>query len=318
MLEKAYSSGQLCSDELLAAVERGCVDAGPPDALRKMQHEDLRLADEHLNSCQPYASCLEQVIDAIFLELVVDVQTIVLQPDEEDEKSTVSDRDVLGNSMHASALVEDTSWALTSELQSCKNDGPDYVNHGVSVDGLLVGWELDHTFPQKLNDEVSIGPVAPTMIGKDGRYGQITGMDHLAGMRFLPSLNFARYAAKVGMAFSLIYYYMKEFVRNGISPDLLKLLQLQSLMWCPHHTIVGTEDFSPLPSKILDACMTVSTFPSCPMFPPSRLHSHLPPVEQAKQHHFWDTTVYCLLLWTFTWASPLLLLALLPLLALSP
>ncbi|GMH07540.1 hypothetical protein Nepgr_009380 [Nepenthes gracilis] len=36
-LEKSYSSGNLCSDDLPVAVERGCVDSGPPDAPKKMQ-----------------------------------------------------------------------------------------------------------------------------------------------------------------------------------------------------------------------------------------------------------------------------------------
>ncbi|GMH14567.1 hypothetical protein Nepgr_016408 [Nepenthes gracilis] len=44
--------------------------------------------------------------DVVSPELVVDVQTVVLQPNYEVEKSTVSDRDVLGNPLHALDLVE--------------------------------------------------------------------------------------------------------------------------------------------------------------------------------------------------------------------
>ncbi|GMH15657.1 hypothetical protein Nepgr_017498 [Nepenthes gracilis] len=42
-----------------------------------------------------YATCPNQVTDAVSLELVVDVQKVVLQPDDKVEKSTVSDKDVL-------------------------------------------------------------------------------------------------------------------------------------------------------------------------------------------------------------------------------
>ncbi|GMG99236.1 hypothetical protein Nepgr_001076 [Nepenthes gracilis] len=126
--------------------------------------------------------------------------TIILQPNDEAEKSIVRDRDVLSNPMHASALVEvvheirsssaalfvngagfcdltpnsitkllckysqDAYWAPAVELQCYKNDGLDYVSQGVSLDGIRVGWEPDETLPQKLNDEVSIGPVVPTMV----------------------------------------------------------------------------------------------------------------------------------------------------------
>ncbi|GMH29957.1 hypothetical protein Nepgr_031800 [Nepenthes gracilis] len=148
-------------------------------AIAKPQNEDLGLADEHLNSCHPYATCLDQVTDAFSPELVMDVQTVVLQPDDEAEKPTVSDRDDLGNPMHASALVEVVheirssstellvTGALAVELQCCKNDGPNYVSQGVSLDGVQVGWEPDQTLPQKPNDGGSTGPVAPTIVEED-------------------------------------------------------------------------------------------------------------------------------------------------------
>ncbi|GMH15510.1 hypothetical protein Nepgr_017351 [Nepenthes gracilis] len=228
-------------------------------AVDKSQNEDLRLVDEHLNPCQPYATCPDQVIDAVSREFVMDVQMVVLQPDDEAEKSfffilatnlayqrvdrhslffslkiengaqstqpqplfrlsllskeplefleakksPVSDRDVLGNPMHASALVEvvheirsssavlsingvgfcdltpnsitkfsckyfqDASWALAAELQCCKNDGTNYVSQGVSLDGIHVGWLPDQTLPQKSNNKVSIRPIVSTMVEED-------------------------------------------------------------------------------------------------------------------------------------------------------
>ncbi|GMH30529.1 hypothetical protein Nepgr_032372 [Nepenthes gracilis] len=122
------------------------------------QNEDLGHVDEHLNPCQPYATCLDQ-------------------PDNEAKKSTVSNTDVLGHPMNASTLVEviheirSSSAALSgngvAKLKCCKDDGLDYVSQGVSLDGIRVGWEPDQTLPQKSNDEVSIGPLAPTMVEED-------------------------------------------------------------------------------------------------------------------------------------------------------
>ncbi|GMH07619.1 hypothetical protein Nepgr_009459 [Nepenthes gracilis] len=42
---------------------------------------------------------------------------------------------------------QDASWTITAELQCCKNDGPDCVGQGFSLDGVRVGWEQDPTLP---------------------------------------------------------------------------------------------------------------------------------------------------------------------------
>ncbi|GMH04785.1 hypothetical protein Nepgr_006625 [Nepenthes gracilis] len=138
-------------------------------AIDKSQHEDLGLADEHLKSCHPYATYEKSRVsnrdvlgNPMYASTLIEV-TVVLQPDDEDEKSTVSNRDVLGNPMYASTLIE-----VVHEIRSSSTE--------ISINGAAKGfqwmgygwvWELDQTFPQKPNDEVSIEPVVPTMVEED-------------------------------------------------------------------------------------------------------------------------------------------------------
>ncbi|GMH05820.1 hypothetical protein Nepgr_007660 [Nepenthes gracilis] len=63
--------------------DRATVDQSP--------NVDLGLADKHLNSCQIYATCTDQATDVVSPELVVAVQKVVLQSNDEAEKSSVSD-----------------------------------------------------------------------------------------------------------------------------------------------------------------------------------------------------------------------------------
>ncbi|GMH01986.1 hypothetical protein Nepgr_003825 [Nepenthes gracilis] len=111
------------------------------------QNEALGLADEHLNPCQLFATCPDQATDAASPELVVDVQTVVLQPDNEAEKSTISVRDVLANPMHDSAKVEGVHEIQSSSVElSVKGVDLDLTPNSIT--------KHSYKYPQDASDQV--------------------------------------------------------------------------------------------------------------------------------------------------------------------
>ncbi|GMH14079.1 hypothetical protein Nepgr_015920 [Nepenthes gracilis] len=111
------------------------------------QNEALGLTDEHLNPYQLYATCLDQATDTASPELVVDVQMVVLQPNNEVEKSTVSVRNVLGNPMHDLARIEGVHEIRSSSVELSING----VDLDLTPNSIT---KLSCKYPQDTSDQV--------------------------------------------------------------------------------------------------------------------------------------------------------------------